>query len=169
MQNWMHDTITAKSNRLLTTRWPGNCLAALGKGRGPKDSLNLAYAMILPVHVIPPIKMASTTVKAVKVPISLPYRVPHPTKRLADPPDPLNRATISGIEVIATKRDASAPTTAPIRTPRAINSKATIPSAVSPAVIAINIPNADKALPLRAEFGWPSIFKPNMKSTAAAM
>ena len=46
-----------------------------------------------------------------------------PTNKLARPPKPLNKATISGIEVIATFLETTAPTRAPTTKPTAINSK----------------------------------------------
>ena len=85
------------------------------------------------------------------------------------PPDPLKSATISGIAVIATKRAASAPTTAPATAAIAIQCNSTMPLDSRVTTMAISMPAADSALPRRAVAGEPSIFRPNTNSTAATM
>ena len=85
------------------------------------------------------------------------------------PPEPLNSATISGIEVMATKRDANAPTNAPAAAAMAIQWNSTMPLDSSVTTMAINMPPDDNALPDRAVAGELNILRPKMNITAATM
>jgi hypothetical protein len=91
----------------------------------------------------------------------------HPTNNDAAPPRPLNNATISGIEVIATARAATAPMAPPTNIPATIQVKSTMPWSSKAATMATSIPRAENILPRRAVAGEPNIFKPKMKSPDA--
>ena len=68
-------------------------------------------------------------------------------KKVARPPNPLKRATISGIEVIFTFRAINDPISAPTTIPARIIGFITL---INVTITAINIANADKKLPLAA-------------------
>ena len=125
-------------------------------------SASLPQAMMLPEKVTPPIITERKIVTAVNVviPASPPNSAAHPTSRLAMPPEPLNNATISGIDVMATRREARAPTKAPAAAAMAIQWNSTMPFDSSVTTMAISMPPADSALPDRAVAGDPSIRKP---------
>jgi hypothetical protein len=59
--------------------------------------------MMLPEKVTPPIRIDSRMVMDREQGGSPPCSAAQPTSRLATPPEPLNSATISGIEVMATR------------------------------------------------------------------
>ena len=100
-------------------------------------------------------------VTSVKVPTSgLKAKAAQPTSKLAMPPNPLNRATISGILVICTIRAAVPPMMPPITMPMAIHWKSTISWPTSVATMAISMPSDEIALPRRAVAGELSCFKP---------
>ena len=83
-------------------------------------------------------------------------------KNVAKPPNPLNKATISGIEVIFTLRAIIEPIIAPIEIPIKI-SKGFI-TLINVIETAINIANADKKFPLTAVSSLPSIFIPEINN-----
>ena len=99
-----------------------------------------------------------------------PYSAAQPTSRLAAPPVPLNSATISGIDVMATSRAARAPMIGagdhrhgdPVPLEDALRESSVTTTAIS-------MPAAEIALPRRAVAGEPSIFRPNTKRIAATM
>jgi len=66
-------------------------------------------------------------------------------KKVAKPPKPLKRATISGIEVILTFTAITEPIKAPSKIPPSTTKGLTILIAVT--IIAINIPKAEMTLP----------------------
>ena len=70
---------------------------------------------------------------------------------------------------MATRRDAKAPTKAPAAAATAIQCSSTTPLEASVTTMAINMPEAERALPRRAVAGEPSIFRPKTNSAAAAM
>ena len=82
----------------------------------------------------------------------------HAIKKVAAPPKPLNKATISGIEVIFTRRAIAEPITAP----KAMPDNKTIGLITSMRVMltAINIAKADRKLPFTAVSSLPSILIP---------
>ncbi len=89
----------------------------------------------------------------------------------AAPPNPLNRATISGIPVISTFTAMMYPITEPISIPEPINVQPTIPSGkkfMSMIVVttAIAIPSIPYWFPLGAVRGWPRFFSPKIKKIA---
>ena len=59
------------------------------------------------------IRVKNIAVKDIRPKLPVPKYSAEPTKRLAIPPKPLNKATNSGIEVIFTKEAADAPTKIP--------------------------------------------------------
>ena len=86
-------------------------------------SASLPQAMMEPDAVTPPIRMDRNATNAVKAATSCcPCSAAQPTSRLAAPPEPLKSATSSGMEVMATRRDATTPITAPTMAPAAIHS-----------------------------------------------
>jgi len=85
------------------------------------------------------------------------------------PPKPLKRATISGMEVMATSRAARAPMTDPATRPTTIQGQWIRLSEARAVTMASSMPTADTALPFRAEPGRLSIFSPKTKSMAATM
>jgi hypothetical protein len=79
-------------------------------------------------------------------------------KNVANPPKPLNKATISGIEVIFTLKAINEPITAPIETPiKTITGFTTLMMVTE---TAMNMADADKKLPLTAVSSLPSILIP---------
>ena len=161
--------IRASNTAPLMKRCAANTMAPLGI-----TSASLAHAMTLPEKVTPPIITERKIVTAVNVatataPASPPNSAAQPTRRLAMPPEPLKIATISGIAVMATRREANAPTRAPAAAAMAIQWNSTMPFESSVTTMAMNMPPADSALPERAVAGEPSIRKPKMNITAAAM
>ena len=84
----------------------------------------------------------------------------HAIKNVANPPNPLKRATISGIDVILTFNAINEPTNAPIDIPIMISSGLKI--FISVTDTAISIASADKKLPLTAVSSFPSILIPDI-------
>ena len=85
----------------------------------------------------------------------------HAIRKVASPPKPLNKATISGIEVIFTFKAISEPTIAPRPIP-AIRIKGFV-TFIKVTRTATSIARADKKLPLTAVSSLPSILMPDMK------
>ena len=85
----------------------------------------------------------------------------HAIRKVASPPKPLNKATISGIEVIFTFKAISEPTIAPRPIP-AIRIKGFV-TFIKVTRTATSIASADKKLPLTAVSSFPSIFMPDIK------
>ena len=81
-------------------------------------------------------------------------------KNVAKPPKPLNKATISGIEVILTFKAINAPTIAPVKIPANKIRGLTKLNIVTKT--AMNIAEADKKFPLTAVSSLPSIFIPEI-------
>jgi hypothetical protein len=79
----------------------------------------------------------------------------------------VSRATICGIEVIATERAMYRPSPPPTTRPAMIVPYVIVFALSSVMTIAISMPNAEIWLPLRAVSGLCSCFRPVMKSTAA--
>ena len=78
--------------------------------------------MIEPEKVIPPISSAMNTTKYKnQLASTLFSNSDHPTNKLAKPPNPLKRATSSGIPVIWTRLAAINPTKPPITKPKVMN------------------------------------------------
>jgi hypothetical protein len=86
----------------------------------------------------------------------------HAIKKVAKPPNPLNSATISGIEVIFTLRAIKEPIVAPIAIP--INTIKGFITFMNVTDTAINIANADKKFPLTAVSSFPSILIPEINN-----
>ena len=84
----------------------------------------------------------------------------HAIKNVANPPNPLKSATISGIDVIFTFNAINEPTTAPIDIPIMIRRGLKI--FINVTDTAISIARADKKLPLTAVSSLPSILIPDM-------
>ena len=82
---------------------------------------NLPHARMLPLNVIPPITIDNKIVMSVNVVVSPEYKAAQPTNKLAMPPDPLNKATISGIDVISIFWATTAPMIAPTNAAIAIH------------------------------------------------
>ncbi len=82
----------------------------------------------------------------------------HAIKKVAKPPKPLNKATISGIDVIFTLRAIREPTTAPNAIP--LKSIIGLTTSIKVMLTAINIAKAEKKLPLTAVSSLPNIFMP---------
>jgi hypothetical protein len=81
----------------------------------------------------------------------------------------LNSATISGIEVMATRWAARAPMMEPTMTPTAIHWNSMICWENSVTTTAMNMPSADSRLPRTAVSGEDSSFRPKTNSAAATM
>ena len=89
---------------------------------------------------------------------------------LARPPKPLNSATISGMPVIFTSRDAAMPMPAPITAASTTHSTWMLSMMLSTvAMIAISMPREDRPLPRRAVVALPSILRPNTNMIAETM
>ena len=111
-------TIIAASSRPFRNRCPAKTNARLAI-----TSASLPQAMTEPDAVTPPIRMDRNATNAVNVATSCwPWSAAQPTSRLAAPPEPLKSATISGMEVMPTRRATTAPITAPTMAPAAIHS-----------------------------------------------
>ena len=128
---------------------------------------SLPQAKILPLKVMPPITMDSKIVMLVKVLLSMLYNAAHPTMRLAMPPEPLNRATISGMLVISTFCATTAPMMPPIKVAPIIHSQGNMFLLNRVTAMAMNMPIDDKLLPRTAVAGDPSCLSPNINSAAA--
>jgi len=88
-------------------------------------------------------------------------------KKVAKPPNPLNKATISGIDVIFTLSAIVDPIMAPIAIALIRNNGFTTSTIVTNT--AINIAKEDKKLPLTAVSSLPSILMPEIKRIEAIM
>ena len=94
----------------------------------------------------------------------------HAIKKVASPPNPLKRATISGIEVIFTFNAISDPTIAPTPMPAKIKNGFTWTSGSKKVIkTAMNIANADSKFPFTAVSSLPSIFIPVINKIDAAI
>ena len=113
--------------------------------------------------------VTAVNVVTAPTPASAPNSAAQPTRRLAIPPEPLNSATISGIAVMATRREATAPTKVPATAAMAIQWNSTMPFESRVTTMAMNMAPADRPLPVRAVAGEPSIRRPKMNITAATM
>jgi hypothetical protein len=82
----------------------------------------------------------------------------HAKKNDERPPNPLNNATISGMEVIFTLKAINEPITAPIETP--IKTITGFTTLMMVTATAMNMADADKKLPLTAVSSLPSILIP---------
>ena len=91
----------------------------------------------------------------------------HAIKKVAKPPNPLNKATISGIEVIFTFKAIVDPIIAPKTIPP-INTIGLTKSTIVTET-AINIAKADRKLPFTAVSSFPSIFMPEINKIDATM
>ena len=89
---------------------------------------------------------------------------------LARPPKPLNSATISGMAVIFTSREAATPMPAPITAASTTHSTLMLSMMLSTvAMTAISMPMDERPLPRRAVVALPSIFNPNTNMIAETM
>ena len=91
-----------------------------------------------------------------------------PTNKLANPPNPLKRATNSGIPVILTDFAVKIPINAPIRIQRTSHLYPRIFSFSKVTTTATIIPSEENRLPRRAVTADPNIFMPKIKRIAAA-
>ena len=101
---------------------------------------------------------------------NLPRTSERATNADAPPPNPLNRATSSGIPVISTLVAIRAPMMAPMARPPTINSQPMMPSDCILASVtrtARNIPIAPSLLPWGAVLGLESLLIPMMNRAAA--
>ena len=126
-------------------------------------SESFPYAIKLPVNVIPPIARVSITNAAWNKLSGPLLNSDQAIKKVAKPPNPLNSATISGIDVILTLSAIKEPMMAPKNMPLNKTSGFIIPMHVIPT--AINIATAERKLPLTAVDSLPSIFIPVIKRT----
>ena len=100
--------------------WPGKSQGSPSRKLPSLVSRSLAKATMLPEKVSPPIRTANKMVTPRnQSDTGWEKYSAVPTSRLATPPKPLKRATISGIAVMATRRAATMPTIAPSATPAA--------------------------------------------------
>ena len=88
-------------------------------------------------------------------------------KKVAKPPNQLNKATISGIEVIFTFKAIVDPIIAPKTIPPINTIGLTISTTVTET--AINIAKADRKLPFTAVSSFPSIFMPEINKIDSTM
>ena len=135
-------------------------------------------ATMLPERVKVPMKIDNTAEKALAPPTASAVVVAAPfsmtlnqinddaTRVEAKPPEPLNSATISGIEVISTRVAAMAPIALPMTRPSRIHWRSNVPISIRVATTAISMASAAMALPRWAERTRVRPFKPKMKSTA---
>ena len=115
-------------------------------------------AIKLPVKVIPPIAKVKITKEFCNI-FSMPELCSdHAIKNVANPPKPLNKATISGIDVILTLIAITDPTMAPRAMPPKIINGLMTPTTVTPT--ARNIANAEIKFPFTAVASFPSILIP---------
>ena len=132
---------------------------------------SLRNATTLPVNVTIPISRVSEIVMRESIAWSARFSTRQysaiATTAEARPPEPLNRATISGMPVIGTFLAAYKPIKPPTTNPAMITPKLMPASLTSVTTIAINMPTAATMLPLRAVRGDESIFSPNTKKIAA--
>ena len=162
MQNRTEHAISPIKIPALTIRWAPKTTAA-----EVITSLSLPQAKILPLKVMPPITIDSRIVTSVNVVLPTLYSAAQPTMRLAIPPEPLKRATISGMLVISTFWAAMAPITAPTAAATKINWKERISLLKSVTPMAMTMASEDRMLPRTAVAGEPSCFRPKMNSAAA--
>ena len=122
---------------------------------------------MLPLKVIPPITMDSKMVTSVNVVLPMLYSAAQPTMRLAIPPEPLNRATISGMLVISTFCAVMAPITAPMTAATRISSNVRISLFSKVTAMAITMAKEESMLPRTAVAGEPNCFRPKINNAAA--
>ena len=142
--------------------------------RGCIDSMpcSFAQAITLPVSVAAPIMaLAAPAVyiwmRATSPIIAGERTAAAATKAEAPPPNPLKRATSSGMAVRGTLSAAATPTTEPMAMPTRMSSKLTICRTSNVAVTAISIPVAPSKFPRRAVRGDVSPLRPRMNRTEA--
>ena len=126
-------------------------------------SESFPYAIKLPVKVIPPIARVNIT-KADWKKLSGPLlNSDQAIRKVASPPKPLNKATISGIDVIFTFKAIKDPMMAPSNIP--LNKTIGLINPIQVMPTAINIATAERKLPLTAVDSFPSIFIPVINNT----
>ena len=110
---------------------------------------SLAIATIEPLKVIAPTntEMAIDTKATMSAPSESNRATPTATSKEARPPQPLNRATTSGMAVIGTRRAVTTPARPPAAVPAAIHNQA-----IGPGRISINRPST--ARPMATAASW---------------
>ena len=123
-----------------------------------KISESLKNAMTLPLKVIPPISTVIKDKIIIKLIAERLLNSDQAKKKDDKPPNPLNNATISGIEVIFTFKAKAEPIKAPSSTAESTSTGFTISMTVTST--AKSIPMELTKLPLAAVLSFESIFKP---------
>ena len=128
---------------------------------------NFPYAITLPENVTPPMKVVIIINTYWKVFAGRELNSDHAIKKVANPPKPLNKATISGIEVIFTFKAIKDPIIAPIPIPIRINNG--LITFINVIETAINIAKAERKLPFTAVSSLPNIFIPVINNIEEAI